>query len=220
VDFIRDALSKVENDTPSCCAIRGMPGIGKSQLVLHYSKISFDSGRYFYVFWVSATSIDKLNQGLSKILELVGHPDRYLRDQTAQLTAARLWLEEPHEDWLLIFDNVDRSTVDFIRAHMPRRNARGHILFTTRTTDVAETLANFPEYHISILQLRALQPRVTANLLLDQAGITPTPSLLEQAEEVVECVGRLPLAVIHAASFMKHTQTTVDQMLQMYRSER
>jgi hypothetical protein len=44
-------------------------------------------------------------------------------------------------------------------------------------------------------------------------------SLLDHAEVLVECVGRLPLAVVQAASFMKQTHTTLDQMLEMFRSE-
>jgi hypothetical protein len=195
-----------------------MPGIGKSQLILHYAKISFDLGRYSHVFWMSANSVNKLNHGLAKILDLVGHPDRYLQEQSAKLTAARLWLES-HDDWLLVFDNVDSSTLDLLRAHLPRRNAGGNILFTTRMMDVADALVNAAGDKHSILQLRALDPRDSANLLLKDAGVALTPSLLDHAEQLVECVGRLPLAVVHAASFMKQTHTTLDKMLELYRSK-
>jgi hypothetical protein len=72
LDFIQQALSKVQNDRPNGRAIHGMPGIGKSQLILHYVKTSFDLGRYLHVFRVSAKSIDKPNHGLAKVLDLVG----------------------------------------------------------------------------------------------------------------------------------------------------
>jgi hypothetical protein len=218
LDFIRDALSKVQNGRPNCCAVHGMPGIGKSQLILHYAKVSFDRSLYSFIFWISTSSLDKLNQGLTKILDLVGHPDRYHQEQSARLTAARHWLEE-HDDWLLVFDNVDRSTVDFLRTHLPRRNAGGNILFTTRTVDVADALVNAAGGQHSVLKLRALEPRDSANLLLEDAGIAVTPSLLDHAEELVECVGRLPLAVVQTASFMKQTHTSLDKMLKIYRSE-
>jgi hypothetical protein len=218
VDFLQGALRNVQNDIPSCCAIYGMPGIGKSQLVLHYSKVSFENDRYSYIFWISSTSIDKLNYGFAKVLDLVGHPDRHHQEQSAKLTAARLWLEEPHGNWLLVLDNVDRSTLNFLRTHLPRRNAGGNILFTTRTGDVAEALVNVTEHQDSTLQLRALDPRDTVNLLLKDAGIAATSSLLDRAEELVECVGRLPLAVVQAAARMKQTHTTLDQMLELYKS--
>jgi hypothetical protein len=222
VDFIRDALSKVQDGKPSCCAIHGMPGIGKSQLVLHYANISFESGRYSYIFWMSAASIDKLNQGFSQVLESVRHPDRYRQEQNAKLIAARLWLEEVAGDWLIVLDNVDRSTLGFLRMNVPRTNRRGNILFTTRTADVAEALVNMTGHQHSTLQLQALDPRDTTTLLFKDAGIDMemvTPLLLKHAEQLVECVGRLPLAVVQAASFMKQSHTSVEKMLEMYRSE-
>jgi hypothetical protein len=197
-----------------------MPGLGKSQLVLHYAKTSFDQGRYFYVFWISANSVDKLNHGLAKILDLVRHPDRNLREQDAKLTAARLWLEEPHDcDWLLVFDNVDSSSLDFLRMHLPRRNTRGHILFTTRRADMAETLVTMAGNPNSILSLRSMELRDSAILLLKDAGLDTgvvAPSLFDHAEGLVECVGRLPIAVVQAASYVKQTETTLDEMLELY----
>jgi hypothetical protein len=199
-----------------------MPGVGKSQLILHYAKTSFDHGRYSYVFWISGTSVDKLNHGLAKVLDLVGHPDRYLQEQSAKLTAARLWLEEPHDcDWLLIFDNVDGSTLDFLRTYLPRRNARGNILFTTRRADIASTLVTMAGNQNSILPLRSMELWDSANLLMKDAGFdtgTVSPSMLSHAEELVECVGRLPLAVAQAAACIKQTHTTLEEMLELYKS--
>jgi hypothetical protein len=221
---------------PCRFAVHGMPGIGKTQLVLQYATVSFNSGQYSYVFWVSATSVDKLNQGLAKILDLVDHRDRYLHEQSAKLTAARLWLEEPelhsHNagdpracsfDWLLIFDNVHRETLRFLRSHLPRKNARGNILFTTRTADVAEALVNVAGMEYPTLQLRAMGLHDTANLLFEDAGFnaeTVTSLQFSQAEKLVKCVGCLPLAVAHAASYMKQTHTTLDDMLGLYDDER
>jgi hypothetical protein len=225
--FLQTALSKSYNGAPSRCAIHGMPGIGKTQLLLRYVKLSWDQLRYTSTFWISATSLDKLNQGLSGILDLIKHPDRSLPDQTSKLTAARLWLEQSHNDdggdWLLIFDNVHRETVDFLRNLLPLRNERGKILFTTRTADVAESLVNAAGEQHAVLGLQALDLRETANLLFGDAGIDAgavTPSLLDQAENLVERVGRLPLAVVQAASFMKQTHTSLGHMLELYKNER
>jgi hypothetical protein len=204
-----------------------MPGIGKTQLLLRYAKLSFDQHQYPCIFWISATSVDKINQGISGILDLIKHPDRYLQDQTAKLTAARLWLEQSPkddgDDWLLVFDNVHRETLSFIRVNLPLRNERGNILFTTRTADVAESLVSAAGERHSILGLHALELRETANLLLDDAGIdagTVTLPILGQAEDLVKRVGCLPLAVVHAASFMKQTHITLGNMLELYKNER
>jgi len=196
-----------------------MPGVGKSQLSLCYAVKSFDTGRYTYIFWTSATSVDKLTQGFSKVLDLVCHPDRDVQDQSMKLTTARLWLEECSVNWLFVIDNVDKSTLDFLRMHFPRR---GNVIFTTRAIDVAEALINITRTPNSILKLQTLDVDDTINLLFDDAGIgseTITPSLLREAEQLVGCVGRLPLAVVQAASFMKQTHTTLNEMLKLYKSE-
>jgi GTPase SAR1 family protein len=142
LEFLEKALSTNHPGVPSRCAVHGMPGIGKTHLILRYAKLSFDQNRYTFVFWISATSVDKINQGISGILDLIGHRDRHLQDQTAKVTAARLWLEQSNSDedgnWLLVFDNVHIDSLGFLRSHLPLRNERGSILFTTRTKDVAE----------------------------------------------------------------------------------
>jgi hypothetical protein len=156
-----------------------------------------DPGQYSHIFWISATIVDKLNQGFFNILDLVRHRDRHSHGQ--KLTAAR-----PRGDdgakWFLVFDNVDRSTLGFLRTHMPRKNARGNILFTTRTVDVTETLVttagHYGQTSAFHTETRGTRTRDAANLLLKDAGIdtgSVTPSLLSCAEELVACVGRLPV---------------------------
>jgi hypothetical protein len=224
--FLTESFKHVQVNVPTRCAVHGMPGIGKTQLMLRFAKLSFDQNLYSHIFWISSTSVDKLTQGIANILDLVGHPGRTLREQSAKLTAARLWLEESHvhgcTGWLLIVDNVDISTLGFLRTHLPRRSARGNILFTTRTADVAHALVDLADERHHTLELRALELRDATNLLFEDAGIdvtSATSSSYNQAEELVKCVGRLPLAVAQAGSFMKQTHTTLDDMLVLYKTE-
>jgi hypothetical protein len=201
-----------------------MPGIGKTQLLLRYAKVYWDQHRYTRIFWTSATTVEKISQGLTGILDLIDHDGRYLQDQAAKLTAARHWLEQPDsDDWLLVVDNVHIDTLGILRTHLPLRNKRGHILLTTRTAKVAEALANVAGEHHPTLKLQVLALRETANLLFEDAGVDAeilTPILLGQAEELVKRVGLLPLAVVQTASFMKQTHTTIDAMLELYKNER
>jgi len=198
-----------------------MPGVGKSQISLYYAVKSFDGGRYTYIFWTSATSVDKLTQGFCKVLDLV-HPDRHVPDQNVKLTAARLWLEECTVNWLFIIDNVDSSTLDFLRMHFPRKNSQGDVLFTTRTVAVAEALTIITRTPNSTLKLTTPNVHDSIDLLFYDAGIrseTITPVQLSHAEQLVESVGRLPLAVAQAASFIKETTTTLDDMVKLYKSD-
>jgi hypothetical protein len=227
LDFLKELFNSAQkSDVPTRCAVHGMPGIGKTQLMLRYAKLSFDKNLYSHIFWISSTSVDKLTQGIANILDLVGHPGRNLREQSAKLTAARLWLEESHihgcTRWLIAFDNVDRSTLGFLRTHLPRRNAQGNILFTMRTDDVAQALVNVGGEQHRTLELRALEVRDTTILLFEDAGIdagSVSPSQIYQAEQLVQRVGRLPLAVAQVGSFMKQTHTALDEMLVLYKTE-
>jgi hypothetical protein len=222
--FIQNALSEFHSGVPTRCVVYGMPGIGKTQLLLRYAKLSRHHHLYSCIVWIPATSVDRITQGISGILDLIEHPDRYLQDQTTKLKAARVWLENYEGgNWLLVFDNVHRETLSFLRVHLPLTNERGSILFSTRTAEVAESLANVAGEQHRTLELQAMELQETADLLFADAGIDAgmvTPSLSSQAEDLVKCVGCLPLAVVQAASFMKQTHSTLDRMLELYKKER
>ncbi|KZP17602.1 hypothetical protein FIBSPDRAFT_830428 [Athelia psychrophila] len=143
VQFIADAFSSPTGSVPARCAVWGMPGLGKSQLVLKYAHSSFELRRHTYIFAISATTVEKLTQGLATVLELVQHPARHNPDQAVQLTAARHCFENSAEygfvEWLIMFDNATSETVAFLLQHFPRQNANGSILITTRTLEIATT---------------------------------------------------------------------------------
>jgi hypothetical protein len=226
LDFLRETFSAASNVVPIRCVVYGMPGVGKTNLVLQYAKDSFDRGWYSHVLWISGTTVDKLNEGMAKILDLIEHPERHRMDQGAKLTAVRRWLEDSQCDdnirWLLVIDNVDRKAIGFLREHLPRRNARGSILFTTRTADVADALVDVTGPSHRKLDIRVPDMRDTTRLFFSSAGIETdnvTPIQTNKAEKLIEAVGSLPLAIVHAASYMKQTHTSLEDMLQLYQNE-
>jgi hypothetical protein len=143
LEQIAKTFDIVHGGTPTRCIVHGMHGIGKTQLALQFAKQSFDQQRFSHIFWISATTVEKLSDGFADLLMLVGHPDRFrLADQIAKLKAARRWLENSGSiNWLLVLDNVDPTTLSFLQENLPRRNRQGSILFTTRTDVVAAALA-------------------------------------------------------------------------------
>jgi NB-ARC domain len=176
---------------------------------------------------MSAATPEKLIEGMTKILDIVGHPERARSEQNAKLTAARLWLEDSQQidgvRWLLVLDNVDRTSLEFLSEHLPRRNVKGSILFTTRAADVAGALVSVAGGRHSTLELRVPDLVETTHLFFSSAGIdanTVTPTQKSQAEELIQALGYLPLAVVQAASYMGQTSMTLDKMLQISKSER
>ncbi|KZP17594.1 TPR-like protein [Athelia psychrophila] len=206
--LIADALRSPTGSVPVRYAIWGMPGLGKSQTALKYAHSSFDSGHHTHVFWISATTVEKLTQGLAKVLQLVQHLERYNSDQAAQLMAARDCFEHSERygfvKWLIILDSATSETVAFLRQNLPRQNANGSILITTRTADVAEALTNVAGHQYPVYELKALSLVHSAELLLQRAGIHSNAAVdLESAHELVQRIGCLPLAVDQAGAFMK-----------------
>jgi hypothetical protein len=212
---IGETLDVKRGETPTRCVIYGIHGIGKTQLALQFARLSFEQQRYSHIFWIPATMVEKLQDGFTELLNLVHHPN-----PSRGLSAARHWLEDTDSvNWLIVLDNVNPSTLQFLREHLPRKNPRGNILFTTRTSVVAQALVNTPEreHHAVELGLPPVPDAIT--LLLAESrtdAIGVNTETLSKAEDVVNFVGRLPLAVSHAASFK---QKTLDDILLLLHSE-
>ncbi|KZP28709.1 hypothetical protein FIBSPDRAFT_699592, partial [Athelia psychrophila] len=173
--LIADALTSPTGRVPARYAIWGMPGLGKSQTALKYAHSSFESRHHTHIFWISATTVEKLNRGLIRVLDLVQHFQRHNSDQAAQLTAARGCFEHSEKygffKWLIVLDNATSESVSFLRQNLPQQNANGSILITTRTLDVAEALTNVAGQRHPVYELKALSPMQSAELLLKTAGI-------------------------------------------------
>ncbi|KZP20011.1 TPR-like protein, partial [Athelia psychrophila] len=213
LQLFANVLSLCDGDTPSRYAVWGMPGLGKSQLALKYANTSFRAGRHTHIIWISATTVEKVNQGLAGVLDLLQHPDRHHPDQAARITAARLCLEHSEQHgflkWLIIFDDVTVATVPFLRESLPRQNSHGSILFTTRTADIAQAMTSVAGEQHPVHRLNALSLEQSTALLLTRAGInSSTAADVHSAHNLVRRIGCLPLAVEQAGSYMKQNGLT------------
>ena len=201
---------------------------GKTQLALQFAQLSYHRQQYSLVFWMSGATVEKLNHGFAKILTLVGHLDYSNSDQSIWLTSARRWLEEPNVNdpepcrWLLVLDNINQEAVSFLREHLPRKYPSGNILFTTRTRAIAEVVSTVAGRQHHILELIVPNLEHVANQLLKEAGLDSADQVSAStgdAEALVKCVGCLPLAISHAASFAKQSHNRLDVVLGLYQSK-
>ncbi|KZP26494.1 TPR-like protein [Athelia psychrophila] len=205
LDFITTSFNTFQSDKPTRFVIYGMPGLGKSQLALQHANLAFTAGVYSHIFCVAASTVEKLSQGLARILGLLNHADRNHPDQAVQIAAVRLWFEQSDRHgcrrWLLILDDATVESAQFLREHLPRQNAGGCILGH--------------HSNLAILQNHKAQ---SVDLLLRKAGIqTSAAEELENAERLVSRMGCLPLAVEQAGSYMKRSGLkNAHQMQRMY----
>ena len=223
--LIRNAHA-TEESSPTRCVVWGIRGVGKSQLALRYTKVFLESTELSVVFWMSASSVEKLYQGFSRLLNLVNHPDQLTLEQNARLVAARRWMEQPEISgiscWLLVLDDVEIATLEFLRENLPRQCKKGRILITTRVEPVARAICRASgKMHLSF-ELETPSVEDSAKLFLDLAGVgedSLSDSSRSQVTDLVKHLGRLPFAVNQAASFMVQSYQTIESFLKLYQSK-
>ncbi|KAL8715491.1 MAG: hypothetical protein Q9220_000826 [cf. Caloplaca sp. 1 TL-2023] len=223
LQHIEQGFSASSGDLPARCVIHGMPGLGKTQLALKYAKLASQKGECDYILWISASSVERLAQGLSKLVELLRLPGRQNLDQVKHLVLARAWLEDQTvgKQWLLILDNVQQETLPMVLQDiLPRRNGNGRLLLTTRTAAMAE-LCTMPGKSL-VIALRPPEINEAVKMLTARAGMdsdSTNGAGRTDLERLVRSIGSLPLAIDQAASYMKSSGSGPKQLLDLYQSK-
>ena len=139
------------DDTRRTVVLRGLGGIGKTQLTIAYANRHKDS--YSAVFWLNIKDEDSLKQSFAKAAKQI------LREHSSAsrlssvnikenlddaIDAVKEWLSLPNNTrWLMIYDNYDNpkfagstdpAAVD-IRKYLPESH-QGSVIITTRSSQV------------------------------------------------------------------------------------
>lgn len=169
-------------------AVRGLGGIGKTSLAVEYAH--HYRNLYSGVCWCSAERREGLLSNLADLAVSIGAATVEEADVEKAAKAALRRLAEQRSIWLLVYDNV--SSPEEIADLLPSAGAR--ILITSRFSDWGGWAE---EVELDILPLEQsvafLQSRAGHN---DLAG----------AKTLAMTLGRLPLALDHAAAYCRRTQ--------------
>lgn len=192
-------------------ALVGLGGIGKTQTALAY--LYKHRRHYDCVFWVSAETIEMLNDGLVSLAEELGLLEAAPARKNQALQRMHDWFRnESH--WLLILDNAD--DLETLAPHFPRYH-NGHLILTTRARNTVKWAAPVP--------LDKLEGEVGALLLLRRAGILGVDQMLNAASDPVVQAARalcdeldgLPLALDQAGAYLAQTTSTIRDYHTLYR---
>jgi nucleoside phosphorylase/tetratricopeptide (TPR) repeat protein len=194
-----EEISKIEGlimqqDSPGKIAICGLGGVGKTQIALELAYRMRNRDPECSILWVSCTSYESVEQDYMSIALKLGITDPKPAEVKQQV---KVYLSQGSTArWLLIFDNADDmemwKTADFLPD-----SERGHILFTTRTRQVAVRLASShvimisePDTETAVEILR--RSLITRDLLNDR----------EAAIALLKELACLPLAIAQAAAYI------------------
>jgi hypothetical protein len=177
---MREALTS--GDRAVVQALRGMGGVGKTQLAIEYAHRY--APNYDVVWWITAAQPELIGgqfATLGTALDCIQQGGDHAAMRRTVLGELR-----GRERWLLVFDNAERP--DDITGWLP--GGAGHVLITSRAGDWEEAAVSVEvdvlERSDSIAMLRRRVPG------LGEAD----------ADSVAAAVGDLPLAVTQAAAYM------------------
>ncbi|HEU5376807.1 MAG TPA: FxSxx-COOH system tetratricopeptide repeat protein [Ktedonobacteraceae bacterium] len=193
-------------------AIRGLGGIGKTQIAVEYAYRSRDLGWYRHTLWVNAASEEALLISFTELAELLPNfSAKAETDQQKLVEAIKHWFEECQERWLLIFDNAD--DIPLVRAYLPQQG-NGSILLTTRAHAVGSLATP--------LEVETMGWLEGVQLLLRRAQRFEHASdeLINCAGDIVVALDHFPLALDQAGAFLEETGCSFADYLDLYQSHR
>lgn len=189
--------------------LHGMGGVGKTQHAVQYAHEQ--RKRYSQILWASAESKQILRDALAALAEL---PELALPVETGfasveKISVLRRWFEGT-ENWLLILDNADTpEAARAIEGLLPSAH-RGHVIITAR---VAEWTRAFRLQHTDTWDDAQSVTFLSKRL----AERSPAPVDLAR---LAQALGRLPLALEHAAAYICETYVAVDEYLRLLERDR
>ena len=169
-------------------ALYGMGGVGKTQTALAYVYAHMAS--YKNIFWITATSEASLLSGFQEIAIRLQCP-RVATNSNLETVAKFVlaWLRKL-DNWLVVIDNLD--SIELLKNYLPDRASRKHTLITTRNPNTQGIPARGLEVALPNLD-------ESIEMLYNLSDLN-SQSNRDEAWEVVEELGRLPLAIAQAAS--------------------
>ncbi|GLY55090.1 ATP-binding protein [Lentzea sp. NBRC 102530] len=178
-------------------AVRGMGGVGKTQLALEFCHRHCT--RLEAVWWFEAENPTLLPDQFRTLGRMLGLELVSDATETVQIVLARL---RGLKNWLLIFDNAE-SAAD-LHPFLP--SDTGRVLITTRR-------AGFDAIG-GLLDLDTMARQESTKLLARRAPrLTPA-----EADELAELLGDLPLGLEQAAAYLAQSQIPAQEYLTLLRT--
>ncbi|GHP00016.1 tetratricopeptide repeat protein [Reticulibacter mediterranei] len=193
-------------------AIKGLGGIGKTQIAVEYAYRAREQKRYAHTCWITAASEETILTSFAALADQFSASLAKGETDQRKLAAEVInWLEQCALPWLLIFDNAEELSL--LLPYLPRWG-KGHILFTTR--------ANAVGAFASALEVDTMSLMEGAQLLLRRAQRLELASDEEvnEAGNIVVALAQFPLALDQAGAYIEESGCSLHDYLQLYQLHR
>ncbi len=192
-------------------AIKGLGGLGKTQIAVEYAYRAREQGYYTHTIWINAASEETIMDSFLTLAERL--PDIAATHETDQhkLVAAIIrWLEQCPNRWLLIFDNADELAL--IPQYIPRQG-NGSILLTTRAHAVGSVAV--------ALEVETMGLGEGTQFLLRRAQRhDASDEERNEAANIVIALDGFPLALDQAGAYIEETGCGFEEYLHLYQQHR
>ncbi|MBW8309315.1 MAG: hypothetical protein K0M45_06735, partial [Candidatus Paracaedibacteraceae bacterium] len=170
--------------------IAGMGGVGKTSLALAYAHEALENKGYHLIYWLLSETESSLLKGYQDLLERINIP--YKSDDADTHIIELIKEHLPHfGKCLLIYDNVPDPK--FLEGKVPEAN-HIDILITSRWSQ---------GWGGELIDLAVFRPKDSVHYLLQTIGLKDTLDTQAKVRELAEELGHLPLALSHAAHYLK-----------------
>ncbi|HET8839810.1 MAG TPA: helix-turn-helix transcriptional regulator, partial [Ktedonobacteraceae bacterium] len=192
-------------------AVKGLGGIGKTQIAVEYAYRARSQKRYTHTLWINAASEEAILTSFQLLAQQIPNfVTKDEKDQRRLIAAVRCWMEQCPQPWLLIVDNADDLAL--VQSSLPTKG-RGGILLTTRATAVS-WLAN----PLEVEQMGLVEG--VQFLLHRTHRLSASDEECNEASNVVMALDGFPLALDQAGAYIEETGCSFRDYFQLYEQHR
>ncbi|KAI5268806.1 purine and uridine phosphorylase [Aureobasidium subglaciale] len=170
----------------------GIGGAGKSETTIKFAEENRNS--FWGIFWINADSRASAEQGFADISSTFGLSG-------TDIASVKSWFSGLEESWLLVLDNCDDEALNL--SDLCPSGQFGSMIITTRLPDCCDY--GKPQ------NIDELGQQPSTELLLKACGISPDDAARKDAMEVVDLVGQLAIALVHAGAYIRKGYCTLQR---------
>lgn len=198
-ELMAQLTKRLKSGTVFPAALHGLDGIGKTQMATEYIYRHLQD--YDLVWWIDAAHTTQIRAGLTELADVLGLQGASEASIAVPAVIEALRTGRPFRRWLLVFDAAESP--ETVLPFFPR-NGPGEILVTSRNSDWAGIARP--------LELAVFKREESIELL----GRRGPEVAVEDANELAEKLGDLPLAVEQAAAWRAVTGMPVREYLRLF----